>query len=403
MLKEEYLQRIKFIVQYGRSLHSVGAPAHSLEAALNGLCERLGLKGSFVSIPTAIFYSFRFLDEEVTRIARVEPSGVNLGRLTKVDLVAQDVIRHKLSVDEGHARLEEIFNSADPYSHLITVCCFSITSAGMLTLFGGTWGDLLTAALVGALIGILSLPKHFGVVAQLYEALMAFAATLLASLFGKVSPDINLSVVILSSLIMFIPGLNITISIAEIATQNLTSGTSRLMGGFMILLKLAFGVFVGSKLASHIHINGLSYTFATIPYWVTFISVPITALMSTVIFKAEAREAKWITLAGVFGYALSKIGSNYFGPEMGLFIGGLGVGAAANLFARTRFRPSSIFQFPGLILLVPGSIAYRGLNYLFARDVILGFDTAFTMITLAFSLVVGVFVGNIVIKPRVNY
>jgi len=403
LLREEFFHRIKFIVQFGRGMHSVGAPAHSLEAALNALCERLGLKGSFVSIPTAIFCSFRFLDEEVTRIVRVEPSGINLGRLTKVDQIAQEVIRGRLGVEEGSQRLEDIFNDTAGFSAWLTVLCFGLTSGGMMTLFGGSWGDLFTSLIVGALIGVLSLPLRTGGVAQLYEAAMALVATLLASLLSKISSDINVSVVILASLIMFIPGLNITIAIAEIATQNLTSGTSRLMGGFMILLKLAFGVFVGSKMAALISINGLAYDFAPIPSWVTIITVPITALMSTVVFKAEWREAKWITLAGVFGYALSKVGTFHFGPEMGLFLGGLGVGAAANVFARTRLRPSSIFQFPGLILLVPGSMGYRGLSYLYARDVVMGFDTAFTMLALAFSLVVGVFVGNVLVKPRSSF
>lgn len=403
MLREEYLARIKFIVQFGRGLHSVGSPAHSLESALLGLCDRLGLRGSFVSIPTAIFCSFRFLDDEVTRIVRVEPSGINLGRLTKVDMIAQDVINHRLDFNQGWERLEEVLNEADPFPAWVKVLCFSLTSGGMMTLFGGSWGDLIASLIVGALIGLLSLPKHFGLVSQLYEVLMGFVAALLATLLGKISPDISLNVVILASLIMFIPGLNITISIAEIATQNLTSGTSRLVGGFMILLKLAFGVFAGSKIAGLISITGAEFHFDQIPGWVILLTVPVTAAMSTVVFKAEWREMKWITLAGVFGYTVAKIGTFYLGPEMGLFLGGTGVGAAANVFARSRLRPSSIFQFPGLILLVPGSSGYRGLSSLYARDVVVGFDTAFTMLVLAFSLVVGVFVGNILVKPRSNF
>lgn len=403
MLKEEYLQRIKFIVQFGRGLHSVGSPAHSLEAALMGLCERLGLKGSFVSIPTAIFCSFRFLDEDVTRIVRIEPSGINLGRLTRLDQVAQDVINHRVELDEGAERLEKILNEEDLIPAWAKVLCFALTSAGMMTLFGGTWGDFLASLAVGFLIGLLSLSKHFGVVAQLYEAIMAMVATVLASLFARFSGDINVSVVILASLIMFIPGLNITISIAEIATQNLTSGTSRLMGGFMVLLKLAFGVFAGTKLIGLLHFEAASFAFESISNWVKFISVPVTAAMSTVVFKAPWRELKWITLAGVFGYLVSRLATQEFGPEMGLFMGGLAVGAGANIFARSRLRPSSIFQFPGLILLVPGSTGYRGLSYLYARDVVMGFDTAFTMLVLAFSLVIGVFVGNIIVKPRSNF
>jgi len=175
------------------------------------------------------------------------------------------------------------------------------------------------------------------------------------------------------------------------------------MGGFMILLKLAFGVFVGNKLASLISIRGLDLEFSQIPGWVIFASVPITSFMSTFIFKAEWRDAKWITLSGIFGYSIAKLGTFYFGPEMGLFIGGMSVGVASNIFARMSLRPSSIFQFPGIILLVPGSAGYRGLSYLFAKDIVMGFDTAFTMLALAFSLVVGIFVGNLMVKPRTNF
>jgi len=48
-------------------------------------------------------------------------------------------------------------------------------------------------------------------------------------------------------------------------------------------------------------------------------------------------------------------------------------------------------------------MGYRGLSYLYGRDVVMGLDTAFSTLTLAFSLVIGVFVGNILIKPRSSF
>jgi uncharacterized membrane protein YjjB (DUF3815 family) len=83
-----------------------------------------------------------------------------------------------------------------------------------------------------------------------------------------------------------------------------------------------------------------------------------------------------------------------------MFFGGTCVGAMSNLFARLKDKPSSIFQWPGIILLVPGSVGYRSMTSLFERDVVGGLDTAFTMISLAMALVVGVFFGNIIIQPR---
>ncbi len=401
MLREEYFQRIKFIVRFGQALHSVGTPAHTLEASLLALCERLGIRGSFISIPTAIFCSFRFLDEEVTRIVRVEPTGVHLARLTQTDQVVQEVIKGTQGFEEGTRRLEEISAMEDGFSWPMRVLCFTLTAAGMLTLFGGSWGDLVAASFLGAVIGVLSYANNFGLVAQLYEVAMAMVAAFVAALLSRVSPDINHGVVILAALIMFVPGMHITIAIGEIATQNLTSGTSRLMGGMMVLLKLAFGVFIGTKFAGLFGVTvGEPPAFERIPEWLKLVSVPLTAAMATVVLKAEKRDVGWVTMAGVLGYSMASLGTRHFGPEMGLFLGGMGVGAAANLFARAKGRPSSIFQFPGIILLVPGSMGYRGLSYLYGRDVVMGFDTAFSMLALAFSLVMGVFLGNMLIRPR---
>lgn len=400
MERAQFLRRVKFIMKFGRALHAVGAPAHTLEATMMEMCQLFGIKGSIVSLPTAIFSTFSYEDEEITKIERVEPMGVNLGKLSKVDMIAREVIQEGMSYEEGNQKLDEVLSSENPYGRFLRVICFIIFAAGFMVLFGGTWGDFFAATAVGAVIGLLSLARPIGVVAQVFEALLAVVAALLTYLFSKLNPELNVGVVILSGLIIFMPGLFITIAIAEIATQNLTSGTSRLVGGAMILLKLTFGVFIGSKIASWFHFPSLQVTFDTIPAWVTIITLPITALMTTVHLKAERADWKWVTIAGIFGFCCAKVGAHYLGPELGMFFGGACVGAMSNIFARLKNRPSSIFQFPGILLLVPGSVGYRSLNFLFERDVLGGLDTAFTMITLAMSLVVGIFVGNILIKPR---
>lgn len=406
MLREEYARRIRFIVQFARGLHAVGSPAHTLEAALLGLCERLQLRGEFASSPTSILCSFRYLDEDITRIVRVYPGGMNLARLCDMDEVAKDVINGQLEMDEGSARLEDILAQGESFPLWVSIIGAAFSAGGMMALFGGSWTDFVASSLIGALIGLLSFTREVGPMGQLYEASMALVASFAGTLLGYHIPTLNGGAVILASLIMFMPGLNITIAIAEIATQNLTSGTTRLVGGVMVLLKLTFGVVAGKILAEMVLPPGkapiIFHVIPHIPSWFVWLSVPVTAAMSTVVLKARWRDASWVTLAGVYGYVLSKTATAWLGAGGGVFIGGLGVGMAANLFARRFGRPSSLFQFPGLILLVPGSVGFRGLAYLHERNIVMGFDTAFTMLTVAFSLVMGVFVGNVLIKPRTS-
>jgi uncharacterized membrane protein YjjP (DUF1212 family) len=367
------------------------------------MCQLVGIKGQIVSLPTAIFTTFSDEETEVTKVERVVPMGVNLGKLSLVDSVARSVISSKLSYEEGSQALDDILASPDPYGPFMRVLCFILSAAGFMVLFGGSWVDLLVSIFVGTVIGLISLlqPAHgIGLIAQMFEAIVAIIASFMAYFFAKLFPQLNVGVVILSSLIIFMPGLFITIAIAEIATQNLTSGTSRLMGGIMILLKLTFGVFIGAKISSSFHLPPISFEFANIPDWFIFITLPVTALMSTVIFKATKSDWIWVMIAGIYGYGAAKLSTHFFGPEMGILLGGFFVGAISNIFARLKDRPSSLFQFPGIILLVPGSMGYRSFSFLFDKDIIGGLGTAFGMITLAMALVVGIFLGNILIKPR---
>ncbi len=396
----KFQKQVKFILSFGKALHSAGAPAHTLEATMQDMSQLMGIQGTFISQPTAILSSFTKGDEETIKIERVEPMGVNLGKLSNIDKVSRDVIRHQISYEEGYEKLEKILNAPEPFGKLIYFFYFIFSAAGFMILFGGSWSDLVASMIVGSLLGLMSTIKPLGLVVQLFEAIVAVVASLATYLLAKIFPDLNVGVIIISSLIIFLPGLFITIAIAEIATNNLVSGTARLVGGVMILLKITFGVFIGHKMASWFSLPSLPVSLGDIPPWLTFVTLPITAFLSVINFKANKADWKWVTLAGVFGYICAKIGSLYLGPELGMFFGGTCVGAMSNIFARLQDRPSSVFQWPGIILLVPGSFGYRGMTSLFERDVVGGLDTAFTMITLALSLVVGVFFGNIIVKPR---
>jgi uncharacterized membrane protein YjjB (DUF3815 family) len=57
---------------------------------------------------------------------------------------------------------------------------------------------------------------------------------------------------------------------------------------------------------------------------------------------------------------------------------------------------------PGIILLVPGSLGFRSLNFAFERDLMLGLDTAFAVVTALIALVAGILVGSLVLPSRRN-
>jgi uncharacterized membrane protein YjjB (DUF3815 family) len=83
-----------------------------------------------------------------------------------------------------------------------------------------------------------------------------------------------------------------------------------------------------------------------------------------------------------------------------VFLGGLLLGATANLYARYARRPGAVIREPGILLLVPGSVGFRSMSFMLERDTTLGMDAGLLLVTLLVSLVAGLMFGDLLISPR---
>jgi uncharacterized membrane protein YjjB (DUF3815 family) len=72
----------------------------------------------------------------------------------------------------------------------------------------------------------------------------------------------------------------------------------------------------------------------------------------------------------------------------------------SNAFARTFDRPAAVPLLPGLILLVPGSLGFRGVFSMLQSDVVSGVDAGFKAVLVSAALVAGLLFANIALPPR---
>jgi uncharacterized membrane protein YjjB (DUF3815 family) len=63
-------------------------------------------------------------------------------------------------------------------------------------------------------------------------------------------------------------------------------------------------------------------------------------------------------------------------------------------------RPAQVVLVPAVLLLVPGSLGFRGMNAMLARDTVSGVDTMFAMFISATALVGGLLLANAIVSPR---
>lgn len=397
----ELHDEVSFVLRLARALHSYGVPAHRLEDVLDSAAKKLGLEGQFFSTPTSIFAAFGKQDEQRTFLIRVNPGGVDLGKLADLDAVAVRVLREGLAPIEGSAQIDEIIAAAPPYGIVLRTLAFGLASAAASRFLGGGGKEIALSATLGLLIGLLQLMAgRWQGVGRVFEPLAAFTVTVLAVVFSYAFGAYAVSNATLAGLIVLMPGLTLTVAMIELSTQHLASGTARLSAAFVVFLGMGFGVAIGNTITDKLFGTAHIARAVALPDWTMWVALVAMSLAFTVLLRAKPRDAIWIVIAGAIAFTGGKTGAEWFGGDLGVFVGALVVSVASRLYACWLDRPATITQVPGILLLVPGSVGFRGLAALLDKQVISGVDTTFKMILTAAALVAGVLIANILAPLR---
>ncbi len=391
---------IAFVLALARALHRYGTPAHRLEEALGTVCKHLGLRGEFFTTPTTIIASFGDPAELRTAMLRVEAGELDMGKLARLDDLADQVGLRELPPAEGMRRIDAIVGAAPTWGPAITTIAHGVTTAAVVVFFHGGLLDAAVAGSLGLVLGVLSLlMQRSSAQARVFELIGAFVAAFVGGIAAAALPGVSASVVTIAGLLVLLPGMTLTVAMTELATHNLIAGTARLMAAIIVLLELALGVAIGERVAQEL-VTVPSGLPASLPVWADWGAVVISALAMVVVVRAQGKATPWIVLATLVGFAGARGGTALLGPELGVMIGAFALGVLVNVYARVLDRPAQVIAVPATLILVPGSIGFRGISSLLDRDTLTGIETTFAMFVVATAIVAGLLIANAAVSPR---
>jgi uncharacterized membrane protein YjjP (DUF1212 family) len=406
-----YLPRVAFVVELARRLHMYGTSAQRLEGAVGAVARRLGIEAEVWSNPTGMIVSFSDPERgpayKMTRVIRLDPGEENLGRLAAADGIAEDVLAGRRDIQDGLAALLALDRPPRRFARVINVLAYGLASASVTGLLPHTgWADLTTAALLGCAIGVLSeLTVGRPRFDHAFEAVAALLVTLVATGVATFVAPLSLQGVIIAALIVLMPGLTLTTAVTELTAKQLVSGTARFAGAMTTLMKLTFGTVAAAQVASTIGWTPMPNQGAVLPAWMPWLTLLAGSAAFAVLFKAARRDALLVMASVWLGYGVTRAALQLPGMAEatlpgGVFLAGVVVTAAGNIYGRWTNRPSALIRVPGIILLVPGSLGFRSLNFVFERDVMLGLDTAFAVLAALIALTAGILFGNLLVPTR---
>jgi uncharacterized membrane protein YjjP (DUF1212 family) len=386
-------------------LHKYGSPSFRLEAYLTEIATHFGLHASFNSTPTTlsiVLWSDRH-EDEYNHSARMQPGELDMNSLSRTDELAYELLSGDISLAQASARLDEIDVMPSPYGKSLTGVSFGLSTSAFAMLMGAGWAEIIYSGLLGLMVYFWTLwalrSRRVGV---MLEPVASFSVGFMACVINHYSSSgLNIWLIILSSLIILVPGLSLTMGLAELSSRNLVSGTARVMDATMQLFKLYFGAFLGVSLGYQLFGQQELAMAVTLPFWVNWLGVFMLSVGLVAIFRTRMKHVPWAITSTFIAYAASTWSSGYLENGLGAFVGAFALGVFANVFSRIANAPSTIVAMPGLIVLVPGSKTYIGLNsFISGQDIIKTDHIGQETFLILMSLVAGLIFANVVIPSR---
>jgi uncharacterized membrane protein YjjP (DUF1212 family) len=388
----------RLIIELGTVAHGYGVSSIRLEAYLTRVTRALGLYGEFIVTPSDINFIFsREADaRQHSHLSRMAASSFDMAKLAQVGELVDQVEAGTLSMEESVSRLKSIGEQPPIYGRWLVALGYALSSAGFAVLTSAAWSDVFLAGMLSLVVYVVVLlAGRWQWVAHTLELTAAMVASLLANAIALLTPGSDPFIVTLCALIVLIPGLSLTLGLAELFAKNVVSGQSRLIGGILTTLKL----FIGAAI-----VNAMSTVPAAVtppgvaPVWAwTFLVCLVVGLALT--FQVRPKDFGWTVLGGVLAYAGVVVGSE-FGFWQGSFVGALLLGVYANLFAWRLRRPTSIVLLTAVMVLVPGASAYRGLHAAEIGGAASGLAAEWPVLVNILAIIAGFFLAYTLVPPK---
>lgn len=409
MGNNEYIAKTEFVSSLGISLHHCGATSHRIERNLESVCDLLGIHGTFLVTPTSLTFCYWRSDpsDQHIQIERVQPSAGDLGKLDAIDTLIENFAAKQLDFGQMKADFDSIRKKSHQYSGAWQCLAWVMLACSFSALMSASLVEIAISGLITSLIYLFSLfAGKYERTSNAVELIAAMLSGLACSWIASLGVPMNVPLVILSTVIIFVPGLALTVALSEIAHRDLVSGTSKLVHAMMTLLKLYFGAMLGVGIGAAIWggISAIDHSTASslsLPSWAVFPAVFTLAASLIIAFNIRVLRAPWCIVCAMIGFYTAVLCETHFGIAAGMFSGALTVGVFSNFVANWKNIPASLVLSEGLILLVPGSKTYIILDAWITGKTMLENQASHNQTLLIFiSLVMGLLCANVILPSR---
>lgn len=229
-------------VHAGKLLLENGAETYRVEETMVRIVRsfRVDDAQSFVT-PTVVMLSITMDGKTGSYIQRVQNRGVDLHKIDRINALSRRLNTQHMSIEELEEELQEI-HEEKRYSFFVTVLFSAVGAGAFAVFFEGTLVEAVAAFLIGLVSKTVSIYlESIHTNSFFTNSICAGITAFLALVYHFLIPSSNLDIIIISSIMLLVPGLAITNAIRDTVAGDFLSGLSRAAEAFLIAVAIAVG------------------------------------------------------------------------------------------------------------------------------------------------------------------
>jgi uncharacterized membrane protein YjjP (DUF1212 family)/uncharacterized membrane protein YjjB (DUF3815 family) len=402
----EIAATMNLALRIGELLLSSGAGASDVSAAMNNVAWSCGLRGYTADVMfTELTMSHQASADEpaLIQIRQVRYRDVDYGDLTQVDHLIRDLVDAKIDRAEATSRLNRIISTGHSRPRWSVTAALGVMGGGVGTVLGGDWLVVLVGAAAAMLVDLLQRQMGRRRLPTFYQQVAGgLLATLIAVGVAATPAEVSPSLVISTSIVMLLAGVNFLGAIQDALTGFPVTAGARILEAFLATAGVVAGVSGGLQVADVLgvdlgDVDPGAYSIADVPVMV--VGGAIAAAAYAFSAYAPARALLPIAAAAAVSVAVyALVFQRGFGIAWASAVAALLLGLVSYpLSARARF-PSLVVVAAGITPFLPGLSIYRGLTLL-ATDASAALLAMVTAVAIALALSSGAILGEYLAQP----
>lgn len=238
------------MIMTGQILLESGSEVSRVEKLMNVVGDSFEIIDSCASYVTmtGIMVTVSHEALSATKIVRVHAVDNDLAKIRKISSLAYNIDDQSLSPAEVLEQLEKI-RQTHQYKPWQIVFFAAVGAAGFAFFFDLAIPEIICVFISGLVVQIIGLYfDRYSINRFLKLLFEAFFAAVFCHVFSKIVPDSHYSTMLLSVLMLLVPGMTLTNSLRDFLSGNYVAGSSRFTEALLVGISLAMGTAIAIAL-----------------------------------------------------------------------------------------------------------------------------------------------------------